>query len=126
MTLKRLRVKPTEAELGILRVLWSRGPSSVRQVLDEMPEGTGYTTVLKLLQIMSDKGLVEREESERKHIYTAALAEHETQRQLVGDLLEKAFGGSAQKLVLSALSTHKPSAKELSEIRNLLDSLEGK
>ena len=124
--LKRPRPRPTEAELAILRVLWQRGPSSVRQVLEYLPEGTGYTTVLKMLQIMTDKRLVERQENERKHIYTAALAEHETQRQLVSDLLEKAFGGSAQKLVQSALAAQKPSPKELAEIRRLLDSLEEK
>jgi len=124
---KALPPKPTDAELGILRVLWELGPCTVRQVqkaLNERRE-TGYTTVLKLLQIMTEKGLVERDETERTHVYQASLAREQTQRQLVSDLLDRAFGGSAKQLVLQALATKKASAKEMAEIRRLLDKFEG-
>lgn len=119
--------RPTDAELAILRILWARGPSTVRDVHLELSptQQTGYTTVLKLLQIMADKGLVLRDETERAHIYQAAMSEERTQQGLVKDLLEKAFGGSAQKLVLRALSTRKTSPEELAAIRKLLDELEG-
>src|SRR5215470_186468 len=94
--------RPTPAELEILNVLWKSGPSTVREVHASLGEAksTGYTTVLKLLQIMTEKGLVERDERQRAHVYTARLAEAQTQRQLVRDLLERAFGGSATKLVM--------------------------
>ena len=120
--------RPTDAELEILKVLWRRGPSTVREVFETLGEtkGTGYTTVLKLMQIMADKGLVVRDESERAHRYEPAAPEDETQRRLVGDLLRKAFDGSAKKLVMQALSTERASAEELSEIRRMLDELEGK
>ena len=119
--------RPTDAELAILRVLWRRGPATVRQVQEEMNQNqqTGYTTVLKLLQIMTEKGLVKRDESERTHVYEASLPEEETQRQLVDDLLERAFGGSARQLVLHALSAKKTSRTELAQIRELLDEFEG-
>jgi len=116
--------RPTEAELSILRVLWRRGPSTVRAVQGELGVETGYTTVLKFMQIMTDKGLVERDDRERTHVYTPALTEEQTQRQLVGDLVERAFGGSAQKLVMQALSTRKAAPSELAEIRKLLDEME--
>ena len=118
--------RPTNAELGILRVLWRRGPSTVRQVQEELNRNhaTGYTTVLKMLQIMTEKGLVGRDESERTHVYEATLPEEETQKQLVSDLLERAFGGSARRLVLHALSVKRSSRKELAQIRQLLDKLE--
>jgi predicted transcriptional regulator len=118
--------RPTDAELEILKVLWRRGPSTVREVFDDLSgvKTTGYTTMLKLMQIMSDKGLVRRDETARAHVYEAALAEDETQRQLVGDLLRRAFDGSAKRLVLQALSTEKASADELTEIRQMLDELE--
>ena len=118
--------RPTDAELEILKVLWRRGPSTVREVFETLGETkqTGYTTVLKLMQIMADKGLVRRDESERAHRYEAAAPEEETQRQLVGDLLQKAFDGSARKLVLQALSSDAASAGELAEIRRMLDELE--
>jgi BlaI family penicillinase repressor len=124
---KALPVKPTDAELSILRVLWELGPSTVRQVQEALNERreTGYTTVLKLLQIMTEKGLVERDETERTHVYQASLPQEQTQRQLVSDLLDRAFGGSAKQLVLQALATKKTSAKEMAEIRRLLDQLEG-
>lgn len=118
--------KPTDAELGILRVLWHRGPSTVRDVMDRLNETqeTGYTTVLKLLQIMTEKGLVEREEAGRQHVYDATLSEEETQRQLLDHLTQRAFGGSAHRLVLRALSAKKVSADELAEIRKLIAQME--
>jgi predicted transcriptional regulator len=114
--------RPTDAELAILRVLWSRGASTVRQVHDvlSLDRPAAYTTALKLLQIMTDKGLVRRDESERTHVYEARLTEEQTQRQLVGDLLDRAFGGSASKLVMQALASRKASPQELDEIRRLI------
>jgi predicted transcriptional regulator len=119
--------KPTEAELAILRVLWRRGPSTVRQVLEEVdrPQTTGYTTVLKLMQIMTEKGLLKREASGRLHVYEAALSEHQTQQQLVRHLLDRAFGGSVQRLVMQALAVKRASPEELAHIRRLLDEWEG-
>jgi len=115
--------RPTQAELEILRVLWQRGPSSVREVQQTLTESraTGYTTVLKLLQIMARKGLVVRDERERTHVYRAALAQEQTQRQLVADLVERAFGGSASQLILQALAARRASADEMEEIRKVLD-----
>lgn len=115
---------PTDAELAILRVLWARGPSTVREVQEHLDEPSGYTTVLKLLQIMHEKRLVTRDESQRAHVYTAAVSEERAQRQLLDDLMSRAFGGSARKLVMRALSSEGVSAGELEEIRNLLDRLE--
>ncbi|MGH9204382.1 MAG: BlaI/MecI/CopY family transcriptional regulator [Vicinamibacterales bacterium] len=114
---------PTDAELEILRVLWERGPSTVRQVHEALSgtRETGYTTTLKLMQIMADKGLVIRDESSRTHIYEARASQEHTQRQLLNDLVERAFGGSAAELVLRALSSHKTSDDELREIRRLID-----
>ena len=119
--------RPTDAELAILRVLWTRGPSTVRQVLDALHEErqTGYTTVLKMLQIMTDKRLVSRDESDRTHIYQARYSETDTQRQLVDDLLDRAFGGSATQLVMRALSNKKTTREELAQLRRLLDEHEG-
>ena len=117
--------KPTDSELGILRVLWTRGPSTVRQVATVLDREAGYTTVLKLLQIMTEKGLVVRDESERTHVYQAAYTEDQTQRQLVSDLLDRAFDGSAAKLVLQALASNKTSPEELDEIRRLLNKQRG-
>jgi BlaI family transcriptional regulator, penicillinase repressor len=117
--------KPTDAELAILTVLWSRGPSTVRQVAAAMDREAGYTTVLKLLQIMAEKGLVTRDESARTHIYTPAYTEDQTQRQLVMDLVERAFDGSAAKLVLQALASKKATPEELDEIRKLLNTRGG-
>ena len=118
---------PTDAELAILRVLWASGPSTVRQVHEALSnqQHTGYTTVLKLMQIMAEKGLVDRDETERAHVYHARWSEQKTQRQLVGDLLDRAFGGSSSQLVLQALSSKKASSKELAAIRQMLDELEG-
>ncbi len=119
--------RPTDAELTILRVLWERGPSTVREVHDALSstQATGYTTVLKLMQIMTEKGLVVRDESERAHVYEASHTEQRMQRHIVADLVERAFGGSPAKLVLQALSARKASPAELNEIRELLDRLEG-
>ena len=115
--------RPTDAELAILRVLWERGPSTVREVHDDLSssQDTGYTTVLKLLQIMTDKGLVVRDESQRAHIYSASESEQRTQRKLIGDLMDRAFGGSPSKLMMQALSAGTASADELTAIRKLLD-----
>src|SRR5215207_3282556 len=119
--------RPTDAELAILRVLWRRGPSTVKEVHDELARRfpAAYTTTLKQLQIMAEKGLVSRDESQRAHLYTARLPEEQTQSQLVGDLLDRAFAGSASRLVMRALASRPASAGELAEIRELLDQLEG-
>jgi predicted transcriptional regulator len=118
--------RPTDAELQILRVLWSRGPSTVREIQQDLggDGATGYTTVLKLLQIMTEKRLVEREEVGRAHRYRAAQPAEQTQSGLVRDLMERAFGGSAQELVLRALASKPTSPEELAEIRRLIDALE--
>ena len=115
--------RPTDAELAILRILWDRGPSTVRQVLERMTADRqpGYTTALKLLQIMTEKGLVDRDERDRTHIYRARLSEETTQRQLVRDLVDRAFGGSAGKLVMQALATRRASVEELKSIRQAID-----
>jgi BlaI family transcriptional regulator, penicillinase repressor len=120
--------RPTDTELAILRVLWERGASTVRQVHENLARErpTAYTTALKMLQIMTEKGLVRRDETDRTHIYHARLTEEQTQRQLVRDLVDRAFGGSASKLVMQALTTKRASAEELSEIRNLIDGREGR
>ncbi len=125
---KRQATQPTDRELEILKILWEHGPCRVRQVNELMSQQqkTGYTTTLKLMQIMADKGLVVRDESQFRHVYESAVTEEKTQRQLVGNLLDKAFSGSAEKLVVRALSTRKVSAEELAKIRELLDEMEGK
>src|ERR1700759_2775806 len=125
--MKKSPPKPTDSELAILRALWKLGPSTVRAVHDELirAQATGYTTVLKLLQIMTDKGLVTRDESQRAHVYTARLSEQKTQRQLLRDLMERAFGGSPAKLVMQALSSTKASEQELESIREMLTRMEG-
>ena len=123
----KTQTRPTDAELEILRVLWERGPSTVREVHESLGDsrGTGYTTVLKLLQIMTEKGIVRRDETERAHVYEACAPREETENVLVGDLLDRAFAGSASALVLRALSAKKASTQELAKIRKLLDDLEG-
>ena len=116
--------RPTDAELQILRILWERGPSTVRQVHEVLArdrEAAAYTTALKLLQIMIEKGLVERDERDRTHVYRARLGEEQTQRQLVRDLVDRAFGGSAMKLVVQALASKRASAEELRDIRKAID-----
>jgi predicted transcriptional regulator len=114
--------RPTDAELAILRVLWSKGPSTVRQVYDVVANGRelAYTTVLKLLQIMTDKRLTTRESLGVQHVYTAARTEQETQRQLVKDLLDRAFDGSTSQLVMQALASTAASPEDLREIRRLI------
>ena len=120
------RPLPTGAELEILRVLWERGPCTVRDVHETVsePRGTGYTTVLKLLQLMTGKGLVRRDETSRAHVYQASRPAEQTQRQLVREFIKRAFGGSTEKLVLQALAAKRASASELAQIRQLLDELE--
>lgn len=120
--------RPTDAELGILNVLWRRGALTVKEVHEVMGEETGYTTTLKLLQIMTDKGLVIRNESQRAHVYQAKYTETHTQRQLLTGLLNKAFSGSTSQLVMQALASKRATPKELAEIKKLIEQLaqEGK
>ena len=120
--------KPTTSELEILRVLWERGPSTVREVHEALREkkDLGYTTVLKLLQIMTAKGSVRRNEDQRAHVYEACQPATETKRQLVGDVLQRVFQGSASELMIHALEGRPTSKKELEELRRLLDEYEGR
>ena len=120
------QMKPTEAELGILTVLWEQGPSTVRQVCERLSDHkpTGYTTVLKLMQIMTDKGLVLRDESQRSHIYRPFHDAQSTRRHLVQDFVERVFEGSSHQLVMQALADKKATPEELAEIRALLESSE--
>jgi predicted transcriptional regulator len=120
--------KPTASELEILRVLWERGPSTVREVHEELSEkkAMGYTTVLKLLQIMTAKGTVRRNEEQRAHVYEACQPAAETKRQLAGDVLQRVFEGSASELMMHALEGRQTSKKELDELRRLLDEYEGR
>ena len=115
--------KPTASELEILRVLWGRGPSTVREVHEALSE-KGYTTVLKLLQIMTTKGTVRRNETQRAHVYEACLPAEQTKRQLAGDMLQRVFEGSASQLMMHALAGNKASRDEIEEIRRLLDEYE--
>jgi predicted transcriptional regulator len=123
-------IKPTEAELEVLQVLWQHGPSNVRFVNETINQNrstedeVGYTTTLKVMQIMFEKGILKRDESARTHIYKAAFSEESTQKSLVDKLLDTAFGGSALKLVMQALGNRKTSQKELQEIKNLLNKIE--
>jgi len=125
---RRPSSRPTDAELDILRVLWARGPSTVRQVHDVLSANRDfvYTTTLKLLQLMTEKGVAVREEEGRVHLYRAAVAQEETQRHLIRDLLDRAFGGSPTQLVVLALAAKPASAEELQEIRRLLAEHEEK
>lgn len=118
--------KPTDGELAILAVLWQRGPSTVRQVFEVLNEAreVGYTTVLKMLQIMTEKDLVVRDDAERTHVFTARHSQESTQQGLVQDLLDRAFGGSSMKLVMQALATQKASPEDLAEIRKMLAQAE--
>jgi BlaI family transcriptional regulator, penicillinase repressor len=127
VTAERNLPNPTPAELEILRVLWRIGPATVRDVQDAIPAArrSGYTTVLKLLQIMTEKGLVAREPQGRAHLYRAIPSESQARRQIVGDMLDRVFGGAAEQLVMHALTARKASPEELAEIRKLLDRLEG-
>jgi predicted transcriptional regulator len=122
---KNTPVKPTESELEILQLLWEHGPSTVRFINDELSKNkeTGYTTTLKLMQIMHEKGMVQRDEAGRSHVYKAAISESATQNQLLDRFLETTFRGSALKMVMQALGNKKTSEQDLNEIRNLLDNL---
>lgn len=121
-------IKPTEAELEILQILWQRGPSSVRDVHDILSDSreTGYTTTLKLMQIMLEKGLVKRNAEARSHIYEAGVQESDVQSQLLSRFLDSTFRGSASQLILQALGNHKASKKELEQIKALIDQIEKK
>jgi predicted transcriptional regulator len=112
--------KPTAAELAILRVLWARGPSTVREVAVAMGRDEAYTTVLKLMQIMTEKGLISRDAATRAHVYSAVSSEEHTQRQLVADLLDRVFDGSASRLLMQALAARQASPEELRAIRRLI------
>ena len=116
--------RPTDTELAILRVLWERGACTVRDVHEALSRErpAAYTTALKTLQIMTEKGLVRRDVSDRTHVYHAKLSQEQTQRQLVRDLLDRAFGGSSSKLVMQALSARRATPEELTEIRRLLEN----
>ncbi|MGA2588588.1 MAG: BlaI/MecI/CopY family transcriptional regulator [Bryobacteraceae bacterium] len=118
--------RPTQAELDILRVLWDRGPSTVRDVHSTLAKerAIGYTTVLKFMQIMAEKGLVARDETERAHVYKAKVAQEQTQRQLVRHLLEGAFGGSATKLMMQALASKPATADEIAQMRKMLEEFD--
>jgi predicted transcriptional regulator len=122
------RPRPTDAELAVLQVLWERGPSTVREVHQTLAPAreTGQTTTLKIMQIMTEKGLVRRDESARTHVYSARLPREQTQRQLVSDLANRAFGGSAAALAMQALSAQAPSAEERREIRRLITEFGGR
>jgi BlaI family penicillinase repressor len=118
--------KPTAAELQILQVLWERGPSTVREVHDALQEekALGYTTVLKLMQIMTTKGLVRRDENQRAHVYEAQQPAEKTKRQFAADMLERVFDGSARELMLHALALQRSTRQEIEELRSLLDEHE--
>jgi len=127
---KRMNIKPTESELEILQILWKHDTCTVREVNEELSKikGTeiGYTTTLKLMQLMHEKGLVERDASNRTHIYKALLNQKKTQKSLVNKLINSAFNGSASQLVMQALSDHQSSPEELEAIKNYLDQLNQK
>src|ERR1700733_4440264 len=118
-------IKPTESELEILRVIWDKGSVSVREVHEELAKGkdVGYTTTLKLMQIMNEKGLVRRDDTFKTHIYQAAVSKEKTQKHLLGKMINTLFGGSPTELVLQALGNHKASPQELDEIQQLLNNL---
>jgi BlaI family transcriptional regulator, penicillinase repressor len=118
-------IKPTESELEILQVLWDRESASVRDVHEELAKrkDVGYTTTLKLMQIMHEKGIVKRDDSFKTHIYQAAVSKEKTQKHLLGKMINTLFGGSPTELVIQALGNHKASPEELNEIQHLLDNL---
>ena len=118
-------IKPTESELEILQILWKKGNASVREVHEELlvTKEAGYTTTLKLMQIMHEKGLVKRDDSIKTHIYQAAVSKEKTQKHLLNKMIDSLFGGSPGELVMQALGNHKASAEELEEIQKMLDNL---
>jgi BlaI family transcriptional regulator, penicillinase repressor len=118
-------IKPTESELEILQVLWERESASVRDVHEELAKrkDVGYTTTLKLMQIMHEKGIVKRDDSFKTHIYQAAVSKEKTQKHLLGKMINTLFGGSPTELVIQALGNHKASPEELDDIQHLLDNL---
>jgi BlaI family penicillinase repressor len=124
--MKRLPPKPTASELEILDILWKRGPSTVREVLDSLNEkkSLGYTGVLKLLQIMAAKGSVRRDETNRAHVYEARRPADQTKRQLAADIMQRVFGGSASQLMMHALAGHRAAPAEIEELRRILDAYE--
>lgn len=124
----RSQIKPTESELEILQILWTEGPCTVRDVntLLNQIKDVGYTTTLKIMQIMNEKGLVERETNSRTHIYTAGVNREDTQNILLNRFLENTFSGSASKLIMQALGNHNASSSELKEIKELIEKLENK
>ena len=123
-------IRPTESELEILQVLWKKGPSTVREVNDQLNEGTdkniGYTTTLKIMQIMFDKGLLDRDDSQRTHVYQPAVREGKIQTAMLDRFLNAAYAGSASKLAMHLLGNHKTTPEELAEIKKLIDQLENK
>lgn len=126
--MKNDNIRPTESELEILQILWAQGPSSVRTVNELLNEkrDVGYTTTLKIMQIMSDKGLALRNTESRTHIYEASISEEATQQKLLDRFVDATFRGSAMKLVMQALGNHKASKQELEDIKALIDSIEQK
>ena len=123
---KEIVPQPTKGELAILNILWDSGPSTVRQINEAMnkSKATGYTTTLKLMQIMTDKGLLLRDDSNRRHVFKPAISQEQTQKHLVGDLLERVFSGSAEQLVMRALSDKKVSVEELDKIKKMVEEFE--
>jgi predicted transcriptional regulator len=126
--MKSENIRPTDSELEILQILWAEGPSSVRTVNDLLNQHreVGYTTTLKIMQIMADKGLVERNTESRTHIYKASISEEETQQKLLDRFVDATFRGSAMKLVIQALGNHKASPQELEDIKALIEAMEKK
>ena len=122
-----MSIKPTDSELEILNILWTKGPSTVREIHEvlEQNKDAGYTTTLKLMQIMLDKGLLKRDASNKSHVYTANISQEKTQGQLVQRMIDNVFNGSASQLVMQALGNYKPNAEELNEIKKYLDEIEG-
>lgn len=122
------KIEPTDKEMSILRIIWDKGEATVREVHDEMNKHrqVGYTTTLKLMQIMVEKGLLDRDESAFKHVYRSAVSEEKTQSQVVSSMMDKVFGGSAEKLVMRALSTKKVSPDELKKIKKMIREIEKK
>lgn len=126
--MKKNQIKPTDAELAVLKIIWESGPSTVRFINDKLNEEreVGYTTTLKIMQIMSEKGLLSRNTDTRTHVYTTTVAEEKMQKQLLKKFVDSTFRGSAMNLVMQALGNHKASPEELEEIKSLIDKIENK